>query len=349
MEDKRLERMIEESGSPSTGAAAGLEEDAGNDLQDDDLVFPGFRFHPTDQELVGFYLTRKVEKKPFSIDIIKEIDIYKHDPWDLPKVSHGGVLQGSSSSSSPTEKECCYFFCLRGRKYRNSIRPNRVTGNGFWKATGIDKPIYSSAIAADCIGLKKSLVYYRGSAGRGTKTDWMMHEFRLPSTSPANNQDAEIWTICRIFKRSMTYTKGRAAASMNSSNKRIHQLPHIQHIQQQQYYYHHHDHHRRHYSCSSSLPASRAAVESSDAETTMRPAHVADFLRHHQAPFLLNFHAAGTSSSDTVTASTITGAVQPPASSSSSGWSELMSFRDGGSWDELGRIMEISTNSANYM
>lgn len=74
----------------------------------------------------------------------------------------------------------CYFFCRRGRKYRNSIRPNRVTGSGFWKATGIDKPIYSSKDPLECIGLKKSLVYYRGSAGKGTKTDWMMNEFRLP-------------------------------------------------------------------------------------------------------------------------------------------------------------------------
>jgi hypothetical protein len=69
-EAKALERVKESSG--------------GNEEDDDDLVFPGFRFHPTDQELVGFYLARKVEKKGFSIDIIKEIDIYKHDPWDLP-------------------------------------------------------------------------------------------------------------------------------------------------------------------------------------------------------------------------------------------------------------------------
>ena len=77
------------------------------------------------------------------------------------------------------DKEC-YFFCRRGRKYRNSVRPNRVTGSGFWKATGIDKPIYSAEEPLECIGLKKSLVYYRGSAGKGTKTDWMMNEFRLP-------------------------------------------------------------------------------------------------------------------------------------------------------------------------
>lgn len=77
------------------------------------------------------------------------------------------------------EKEW-YFYCPRDRKYRNSARPNRVTGAGFWKATGTDRPIYSSD-GSKCIGLKKSLVFYKGRAAKGVKTDWMMHEFRLPS------------------------------------------------------------------------------------------------------------------------------------------------------------------------
>jgi hypothetical protein len=34
--------------------------------------------------------------------------------------------------------------------------------------------------------LKKSLVFYKGRAAKGVKTDWMMHEFRLPSlTDPS--------------------------------------------------------------------------------------------------------------------------------------------------------------------
>jgi len=52
--------------------------------KEDEVVLPGFRFHPTDEELVGFYLRRKVEKKPLRIELIKQIDIYKYDPWDLP-------------------------------------------------------------------------------------------------------------------------------------------------------------------------------------------------------------------------------------------------------------------------
>ncbi|XP_059643223.1 protein FEZ-like [Cornus florida] len=162
----------------------------------DDFMLPGFRFHPTDQELVGFYLKRKIQQKSLPIELIKQVDIYKYDPWDLPKLVSTG------------EKEW-YFYCPRDRKYRNSARPNRVTGAGFWKATGTDRPIYSSD-GAKCIGLKKSLVFYRGRAAKGIKTDWMMHEFRLPSISdsapPKKLLDKSFsandsWAICRIFKK----------------------------------------------------------------------------------------------------------------------------------------------------
>ncbi|CAN4124466.1 unnamed protein product [Withania somnifera] len=167
----------------------------------DEVMLPGFRFHPTDEELVGFYLRRKVQQKPISIELIKQLDIYKYDPWDLPKMAAVG------------EKEW-YFYCPRDRKYRNSARPNRVTGAGFWKATGTDRPIYSSE-GSKCIGLKKSLVFYKGRAAKGIKTDWMMHEFRLPSitdsTAPKRFLDKHIppndsWAICRIFNKANSNT-----------------------------------------------------------------------------------------------------------------------------------------------
>ena len=50
----------------------------------EEVMAPGFRFHPTDEELVGFYLQRKVKKKPLRIELIKQIDIYRYHPWDLP-------------------------------------------------------------------------------------------------------------------------------------------------------------------------------------------------------------------------------------------------------------------------
>lgn len=46
---------------------------------------PGFRFHPTDEELILHYLRKKVASMPLpAVSIIAEVDIYKFDPWELP-------------------------------------------------------------------------------------------------------------------------------------------------------------------------------------------------------------------------------------------------------------------------
>lgn len=64
-------------------------EEINNDAEKlDEVMLPGFRFHPTDEELVGFYLKRKIQQRPFTIELIKQLDIYKYDPWDLPSMTH---------------------------------------------------------------------------------------------------------------------------------------------------------------------------------------------------------------------------------------------------------------------
>ena len=45
----------------------------------------GYRFHPTDEELVSHYLRLKMQGgKDFEVRAIGEVNIYKHEPWDLP-------------------------------------------------------------------------------------------------------------------------------------------------------------------------------------------------------------------------------------------------------------------------
>ena len=46
-------------------------------------VPPGFRFHPTDEELVGYYLRKKVASQKIDLDVIREVDLYRIGPWDL--------------------------------------------------------------------------------------------------------------------------------------------------------------------------------------------------------------------------------------------------------------------------
>lgn len=60
-----------------------MEEKPGNsDIQ----LPPGFRFHPSDEELIEHYLRNKVTSKPLPASIIAEIDLYKFNPWELPSL-----------------------------------------------------------------------------------------------------------------------------------------------------------------------------------------------------------------------------------------------------------------------
>lgn len=66
-----------------------MNERSGDGIRDShehDLVMPGFRFHPTEEELIEFYLRRKVEGKKFNVEIITFLDLYRYDPWELPGI-----------------------------------------------------------------------------------------------------------------------------------------------------------------------------------------------------------------------------------------------------------------------
>lgn len=50
-------------------------------------VPPGFRFHPTDEELVDYYLRKKIASKKIDLDVIRDVDLYKIEPWDLQGIN----------------------------------------------------------------------------------------------------------------------------------------------------------------------------------------------------------------------------------------------------------------------
>ncbi|KAJ4965161.1 hypothetical protein NE237_017010 [Protea cynaroides] len=148
---------------------------------------PGFRFHPTDEELITFYLASKVFNGSFCGVDIAEIDLNRCEPWELPDVAKMG------------EREW-YFFSLRDRKYPTGLRTNRATEAGYWKATGKDKEVYSASTGT-LLGMKKTLVFYKGRAPRGEKTKWVMHEYRLDGDFSCHQTSKEEWVICRIFNK----------------------------------------------------------------------------------------------------------------------------------------------------
>ncbi|XP_076930020.1 protein CUP-SHAPED COTYLEDON 2-like [Bidens hawaiensis] len=152
---------------------------------------PGFRFHPTDEELITCYLLRKVLDGNFTGLAFADVDLNKCEPWELPqKAKKGG-------------KEW-YFFSLRDRKYPTGLRTNRATETGYWKATGKDREIYSSKTSA-LVGMKKTLVFYSGRAPKGEKSNWVMHEYRLDGKFAyhyLSKNCKDEWVISRVFKKS---------------------------------------------------------------------------------------------------------------------------------------------------
>nr|AZL19352.2 NAC transcription factor 6 [Actinidia deliciosa] len=149
---------------------------------------PGFRFHPTDEELITHYLSKKVVDSNFSARAIGEVDLNMVEPWDLPW------------KAKMVGKEW-YFFCVNDKKYPTGLRTNRATATGYWKATGKDKEIFRGK---SLVGMKKTLVFYKGRAPKGEKTNWIMHEYRLEGKFSLQNLPKiakNECVLCRIFQK----------------------------------------------------------------------------------------------------------------------------------------------------
>ncbi|GMN48993.1 hypothetical protein TIFTF001_018174 [Ficus carica] len=126
---------------------------------------PGFRFYPSDEELVCHYLYKKICNEEVLKGTLVEIDLHTCEPWQLPEVAKLNASEW-------------YFFSFRDRKYATGYRTNRATMSGYWKATGKDRTVVDP-VTREAVGMRKTLVFYRNRAPNGIKTGWIMHEFRL--------------------------------------------------------------------------------------------------------------------------------------------------------------------------
>ncbi|RZC17411.1 Protein BEARSKIN2 [Glycine soja] len=81
-------------------------------------------------------------------------------------------------------------------------------------ATGSDKIISSSVSNIGFAGLRKTLVFYEGKSPNGSRTDWVMHEYRLNYA----NEIGE-WILCRIFmkKRNIESDNNTTAPRKNNN------------------------------------------------------------------------------------------------------------------------------------
>ncbi|KFK42525.1 hypothetical protein AALP_AA1G005700 [Arabis alpina] len=145
----------------------------------------GYRFRPTDVELVDNYLQPKNDESSDGGDTTNHVDrvfntlnISSFDPWEL-----------CDQSIMKSEDQVWYFFGRKENKYNRGDRQMRKTKSGFWKKTG--KPTEIKRKNGEKIGEKCVLVFHWTCK---LKTEWIMHEYHLFSP----DQITRTYTVCKV-------------------------------------------------------------------------------------------------------------------------------------------------------
>ncbi|XP_043725908.1 NAC domain-containing protein 90-like [Telopea speciosissima] len=97
----------------------------------------------------------------------------------VPRQSfHRRCSQDFSGELCHRDPEQWFFFTPRqAREARGGGRPNRTTTSGYWKATG--SPGYAYSSGNRVIGMKKTIVSYKGKAPSGRLRALLRQEYSL--------------------------------------------------------------------------------------------------------------------------------------------------------------------------
>ncbi|XP_022936585.1 NAC domain-containing protein 96-like [Cucurbita moschata] len=140
--------------------------------------FPtGFGFRPTEEELITYYLKNKNVGKEYLVRFIKEIDLYKFDPEQLPDKSY-----------FPSSNFEWFFFRA------NTANNKRTTATGGWRSTGDPRRIKAretNEVIATC----HIYVFHRGKGGNAIKTNWVIHEYKLHTLTDITSQPFIIFRL----------------------------------------------------------------------------------------------------------------------------------------------------------
>ncbi|XP_034201265.1 NAC transcription factor 29-like, partial [Prunus dulcis] len=169
-----------------------------NGKKEADVDLPtGYRFDPSEDEIVVYYLFNKILDRELPItDVIKEISVYDHDPDELP---NGDFKHGCDCNEA-------FYFTYTEQIYSSEGKiTRRTTKSGYWDLDGEEEEVkYGNGDIT--VGFEKVMVFHKGTAPNGIETDFIMHEFRLnPLIVPTHvlndsiRAKIERYMVCRII------------------------------------------------------------------------------------------------------------------------------------------------------
>ncbi|KAJ9707444.1 hypothetical protein PVL29_002461 [Vitis rotundifolia] len=197
-----------EDASRQTAAAKGKAEEVQNNHSERGELFdlnslpPGYRFNPTDAEIIVFYLRKKIDHQTLPPNKIIEADLYAYDPNEL------------AAKYEPSGSDEWFYFTPRDRKYPNG------------------QPDKEIKFEDRTVGYRKPFVFHRRSFQNGVKTNWIMHEFRVakppepPRRSGVNDMRLDDCVLCRVYRKdNRIYKRSRHESRLHESGPSSSKIP----------------------------------------------------------------------------------------------------------------------------
>ncbi|KAK0591703.1 hypothetical protein LWI29_006614 [Acer saccharum] len=166
----------------------------------------GYRFRPTDKELVTHYLFKKLfaQTGPFNDHesfLVKEGDLYGSlDPWDIWRIYGGDNLK---------DDRPLYFFTRVKKVSANGSRICRRVGSGTWVGEASGEKILSGN---EVVGFKKRF-HYENQESPDDDGAWIMHEFTINPSLLRHQNDI---VLCQMKKNPVAEKKKRKLKQLNN-------------------------------------------------------------------------------------------------------------------------------------
>ncbi|KAK0598584.1 hypothetical protein LWI29_036063 [Acer saccharum] len=179
----------------------------------------GFRFRPSDEELLAFYLYTKIARMELppqydTLTLIKDCDLYGElEPWQIWEYYKGEDNKNKDDHDGEEEEEEMFFFTKLKKKSANGLRISRMVGcgGGAWQsedtAKKIPPPSSSSSSTENALGFKKRF-RYENKSNPEHDGDWIMIEYSLdPSLVESPHDQPNDYVLCRIKKNNVNVGK----------------------------------------------------------------------------------------------------------------------------------------------